>query len=538
MKSLEFKDFLGIDVRNLPEASDPRSLRSAKNIELTTGKSLVSRDQFRLYARVSSASRGLYVVNDLLRCALPYPAFSMAMPRPPVDLIYDILADTNNQPHIADVENVESVAAWDNRPYLCVRVNTPGGTRYRHYFIPGIQVAGSGFVTVQVGDVLTMPGLAANIGIGATVWLLSIPTSFQIIARAGDDVTLSPAVPVLVLDKAYSVWWPIRNQVAVPFEPGPPVLTAAEKVWAADVAGRNVWFSSTENGPTDWTALDDAGFLPTSRHVDGDQPIRGLGIFRTQLAVFFDSVSQIWTIDPDPVNMAIEGSIGGAGTQFPGTVENVMGDLYYFSNGGFRSMSAVITTGQQKDGDIGAKIQALTDALDPTNVSAVWSPRRQQYICVLDDKAFVFTNSPDSGTFGWGSWDLPWPVASIVEWRNRIYVRRADEPEIYVLDASFTDEEDYSWFAKFNFSDGEVSNYLKHYKLIDVHSRGEYTITYGFNPEDETDVAEMGAIDGSTPLAGKVAANCMAILLQTQFSGNGPWQLGAFTHRFDRGNLV
>ncbi len=538
MKSLEFSDFVGLDVRNLPEVSDPQSLRSATNVEVTTGKGLKSRDQLRLYAVVDEASRGLYVVNDALHCALPYPSFSVPVPRPPVDIVYDILADSSGQPHQATVLNVESVASWNTRPYIDVRVQTPGGIRWRHYFPAESQPAASAFVTVQAGPLVTIPGVPPTIGAGATIWFFNVVGSFLVVSRLGDVFTLDSAPATFTTPRPSTIWFPMNNQVALPFEPGPPVVTAAEKIFAADVAGRDVWFSSTANGPTDWLATADAGFLPTSNHVDGDQPIRGLGVYRTQLAVFFDLVAQIWTIDPDPANMAINANVGGAGTKYPNTVQNVMGDLFYFSNGGFRSMDAVITTGQPKDNDLGTKIQQLTQFLAPTNAAAVWSPWRQQYACVLDQQGFIFTYSPTGDTRGWGRWELPWPVAATVEWRNKLYFRRVDSGEIWVMDPLYTGEAEFSWDAQFNFSDVELAHYVKHFKMINPHMRGTADLAYATNPFDLTELEPMGTFLNETSTIGKMATNCQAIHLGPKWSGTGQWLLDAYILWFDKGNML
>lgn len=541
MRSLEFSNLTGLDVRNLPEAANPEALAAAKNVEVTTGKGLRSRDQIRLYANVAAESKGLYVINDQLRCALPYPALTGPIPRPPVDLTYDLLVDHTGQAHVTTVEDVEAVVAWDNQPYLCVRETQATATIYRHYFIPVDQAAGSGQITAQAGQVLTMPGVDPTIGAGATVYILGVVGGFIVQSRLGDVFTFPamPVIPVLVIPSFYTTYWPTRNQVSLPFEPGPPLALASQKIFAADVEGRNVPFSSTEFGPTDWTAIDDAGFLPTSRNVDGDQPIRGLGVYRTQLAVFFDNICQVWVADPDPDNMAIVASIGGAGTKYPGSVENIAGDLFYFSNGAFRSMSAIITTGQPKEDDIGSFIQNLTKLLAPQRVSAVWAPWRQQYICMFDDKGYVFTYSTESGVKGWGQWEMPFPVSAIVEWRNRVYLRRADAPEVWVMDPAERGEVDFSWLAHFNFSDGGKANYIKHYKFFDADTRGSYELAYGFDPSNPADVAPMQSYDesqGSVTFGGKPSAVCVALWVQPQFSGAGPWVLERFDQRYELGN--
>ena len=537
--TVEFTGFKGLDVRRVPDASDPLSWRYAKNVHLTTGRGAESRDQLRLYARVDPRSLSLYVVNDSLRCALPYPEVGVeTVPRPPVDLTYDLLVDQDAVGMTFEVEAITSIAAWDNRPYLCARVAVPGGTKHRHYFIPDRQPAFAGFATNQVGDTVTVAGLPAGIEDGATVFLFGLFAPYRVTARVGDDITLTPALPVLPASKAITVWWPVKNYVKVPFEPGPAVLTAADKVWAPDTLGRNVWYSSTEFGPTNWEALDDAGFISTSTNVEGDQPTRGLGVYRSKLVVFYETVAQIWTIDPDPANITFDENVGGAGTLYPESVENVSGDLFYFSNGAFRSLDAQVLTGQAKENDLGSAIRPLTQAVTPNVVSAVWSAWRQQYLCVFDQQVFVFTSSPITQTYGWGRWELPWPVEAIVEWRQRLYVRRADAPEVWVFDPEYEDEETYEWDLWFNFTDFGMSARFKLAKWLHVHQTGEADFAVGVNAYDDTDVQPVLTIDPATASWGRIPIMAAGTELQTRWSGTGYWKLDHFTITVERGELV
>lgn len=533
-----FRNFQGLDLRNIASGGNPLAWREATNVHLTPGKGAEVRDPVKLFAKVAAESHGLYVVNDSLRCALPYPALASGpVPRFPSGITYDLLVDQDNKGMPAGIEAVESVTAWDNRPYICARVTVPGGVKFRHYFIPDGQAIFAGSATAQAGNDVTIAGLPAQVGVGATISFFAVTQLFQVTARAGDVVTLSPALPVLASpDAMCTVFWPVKNYVKVPFEPGPAVVTAGEKVFAPDVLGRNVWFCSTEFGPVNWTAVDDAGFLPTSRQVDGDQPIRGLGVYRGQLTVFFETVAQTWTVDADPANMAFNENVGGAGTLYPDSVANVSGDLFYFSNGAFRSLDAQVLTGQPKEGDIGAPIRELTAVQDPDAVSAWWSAWRQQYICAFDNIVYIFTFSPASQTYGWGRWVLPWPVSALVEWRGRLFVRRADQPEVWVFDPDAANMVE--WSLSFNFSDLGNAGTVKMTRFFEAHQEGTATFSLGLDPDDDTAVEEMATVTGDTGSSGRVTIMAMAESFQPIFRGFGYWRLDEFRIRFQQGGLL
>lgn len=529
---VEFKNFVGLDLRSLPNASAPGTLRECVNAHVTLGLELQSAPQPKLLAKVSDDSLGLYVVNNTLRCALQYPELGVdTVPNSPVNIVYDVLVDVTGQGVTLPAVQVASVAAWDNRPYLCVEVDATVGPKWRHYYISAAQAQGAGTVTAQAGDDLTIPGIDASVDVGATIAVFgSTAGPFRVTARLGDVFTVTPSPPVYTLPKAVVVWWPTRNRVNLPFEPGPAVATVAQKVVADDIKTRNTWYSSTVNGPTDWTALNDAGFIPSANHADGDQPIRGYGTYRGMLAIMYESVVQLWNMDPDPALITFEENVGGAGTTFPKSVDNVAGDLFYFSSGAFHRLDAAVLTGQPKDGDIGAPIQAETTALTPTNVCAVWSPRLQTYLCAIDGVVYVLLWSPTTGRAGWGRWELPWAVTDLVEWDQRIVVRRADAAEVWYLDED--NNPDVSWRVQFNFVDCGTSK-TKRFSFADVRQTGECTATFGFDPDDATDTQEMFTLEGSTQNKGRVPVPCVTESLQVTFAGTGAWKLGSFGFLYD-----
>jgi hypothetical protein len=548
MKSLEFTDYKGLDWRALTEASDPLSLLECSNVEITSDRGLQARDQLRLYAVVDTASRGLYVVNDLLRCAMPYPnPGARGCPMPPVGVMYDYLSPADGDYFRGTLDAVEAVAWWDSRPYLCVRVTTPAGdTDYEHHYLPATQTVFQGFVSASVpgSDKVTINNMPyPEVGTGATLWFpqaLDVPVAVITSLSVPDYTCAGTGVPAATPPYPVLAMVAQKTKVDLPFEPGPALLVAEGKIWASDRINHTVPYSSTQNGPLDWTAPNDAGFLPTAQNVSGSQPIRGLSVFHDQLTVIYETVVQLWNVDPDPEQHHIVSTVGSAGTLYAKTVANFLGDLVYFGFGGFRSMSAVITTGQAKDSDIGAEIQPRTKLIDLASLSAppvaVGSAWRSQYLCAIGSTVWVLTLSPQGQVRAWSKWELPWEIGALVEWQAKLYVRRANSGEVYVFDPDWTQEVGFSWSVQFNFSDCDTAHYVKQYKLLELHQRGESTITAYLTPTDLTDKVVIGTIDG--PSAGKVALPILAETLSLEFTGTAPWQLDAFILRFDVGRIL
>ena len=503
--------FSGLDLRRLPSSTTPDKLLVARNVDLKTGGGLATRPQLRLFATVASNAIGLYSVGTGLRCAIPQPV-AAAVPQAPPGMRYDVISngpgpDGGEDGSSGDIVSVANVAVWQNRPYLSVlRETAIGGTTFKHEHHFGFLLDAIPFMGSTTAAVFTATSdLPDSVQVGASFYyaLTALDSNHYYITainRPAKKITLnatpliSGAAPAFVRPYGATI-------VDLPFAPGGALILAAEKLWANDISTNDTWFSSTINGPTDWVNPGDAGYLPTSRHVSGAQVIEGYGIYNSQLTVFYNRAMQVWQIGADPATHAITGNVGGAGTEEPRSVANVMGDVFYFSQGGFRSVKATVVTGQLKEADIGAPIQQLTKSFDPNfeDMVSIWSETRSQYISITGTIAYVYTYSPVSDIHGWTTWELPWEVSSAVEVNGELYFRRAGTAEIYVLDESFTQELGFTWTARpayANNGNGAVKNWVS----MQLNQSGDSHI-YAYDNvrrETATPIVLAGASSGAT----------------------------------------
>lgn len=316
----------------------------------------------------------------------------------------------------------------------------------------------------------------------------------------------------------------LSTQVQLPFTPGASVLKMAGKLWAPDDVNGIVRFSSTANGPSDWITADDAGYIPVISHASGDRRIQGLGVYDDKLAVIFADAVQLWATDPQPSNITLVRVINGPGTEQPRSVVNVLGDLFYFTKGGFRSMHMQTVTGQiQEQDDIGGPIDKLTQAETRDTSVALWSQARGQYLCAFGTTVYAFKYSPKSKVQGWTTWELGVPVDAIAELNGKTYIRSG--VGIYVLEAGYDDGSEFDLIL--NDFTAKRPTTRKRVDFIEVLQRGTVTLQTLLRPDSEAYYIQGPTIVGTTVNMERVFVGGLERTFGFRFQGKGPWTLSA-----------
>lgn len=536
-----FQRFDGLDLTSSPHIIGPTKLWEAINVDLTIGGGVKARDQLRLITTLPATSCGLYPVANKLHTAVPAFTFTPGALDPSYNpngaVAFDFIGDgTATLPAANPV--VVVAEQWDANPYLLIERDDPTIKRrvYEHHYV---QPDTSYAMTADGSNQLTLvSGLFGfTIPVGTIVYILGSAQAYVVQTSGDPTVILDAAVPitgtVLVVFKPN-----INTKVVLPFQPGGHILGYAKKIFANNIDTNDVWFSSTVNGPTDWTNSGDAGFLATSKYKTNGQTLRGFGLFNRRLAVMYDNTAQLWVVDPDPANMALTDTLQGAGTSQPGSIQNVRGELYYFSQGSFHSMGVVLYSGQVFDGDVGSKVSKLTQALDPQQFPrplSVWSAHRSQYICAFGNTVFCYTNSPSVQRTGWTTWTLPWSISAICELNGQLYVRRADQPEVYVFDPAWTQEPGFTWSAGFGMWDAGDDDLIKmwRYMGLDLFD-GPAQACLAYDPHDTSKRTSLVTVAGATFTIPLIQAHHAGPF----FTGTGPCRIEKYTLRCDVGHVL
>jgi len=447
MRPRAFHTWTGIDTRSVQDSADPRTLRAAINVDLLTDGSLQERDGWKLVATVDPDSVGLYSVGGRLRCVLAAGHSKPAGAQSSVPILYDFVGDGTIYP-LNSIARVSSVTSWDADSavglYPAFIIQRDTGANELHW-------------------VVDVPSPATN---------MAPPPSFT----PSND--------------------PVNTKVNTPFTVGETLLKIQEKICVVDNTNGAIRFSSTVNGITDFTAPGDAGFLPVIRHATGDRTIQGLSFYDEFMAVLFEDSMQLWSMHPDPAQMALRRVLGGPGTQFAGSVVNVRGDLVYFSRGTFSSLRRVLEDGQLTDGDIGAPIFPETKPFANIRPTALWSQARSAYYCFFGNTAFRFVTSPTSDTRGWTQYILPQGLTAeyAVEHLGEVYIRSG--AGIYRMESGYADGSQYT--VSSHFLDLGHSGEWKLFNSLDFTGGGRPVINFHYDMRVPDAFDRVCRLDGST----------------------------------------
>lgn len=387
----------------------------------------------------------------------------------------------------------------------------------------------------------------------ATAWQLLTSTSATLGAVTNVAARLTATTPYTSFPSPVTINYvpQVDTRVRLPFLPGPWVKTVGGKVFATEYTTGNTWFSSTEFGPSDWTAPNDAGFLPTAAHAGGGANVTALGTFNGKLVVFYHESMQVWTVGPDPALHALASAIPSGGTAHGQALGGVYGDLFYFSQGGFRSASAVITTGQLKPGDVGAPIAPLTSAVKVADsLRGTWSEALSAYLVFDGTSGWVFSISPASNTADWTAWTLPVAPDYFAEIDGYLYFRVKGGNDVYRFNPAYAGESGYSWSGRLSFLDAAMQTAfsirpgfsaaakVKFWQAVLPAQHGAADWFVYPNTHDTTEREHLGYLDGSQVGGGIIAIGLAANRVAFGFEGTGYWTLDGFECEVKVGNRV
>ncbi len=316
----------------------------------------------------------------------------------------------------------------------------------------------------------------------------------------------------------------LATQVRLPFSPGASVLKMGGKLFAPDDVNGVVRFCSTANGPVDWITPEDAGYIPVITHASGDRRIQGLGVYDDKMAVIFADAVQLWATDPQPSNITLVRIINGPGTTQPKSVVNVLGDLFYFTRGGFRSLHTATVTGQiQEQDDIGGPIDDLAQQETSEVGVALWSQRRGQYLCAFGSRVYAYRYSPKSKRMGWTTWELGVTVEAIVEHDGKTYIRAGNM--LYVMDPTYDDGAEFELVL--NDFTGKNPFVNKRLDFIEVSQEGTCTVRCYLKPDSDEFYVDGPTLRGSTMNINRVFLGGLSRSFGFRFTGKRPWKFAA-----------
>lgn len=265
----------------------------------------------------------------------------------------------------------------------------------------------------------------------------------------------------------------------------PCAIVLASKVFMGD--DKAIKFTSTANGPSNWTLAADAGGINAAREALGGTDVKALGQYQGDLIAFFEDNAQAWIVDPDPAFISLKQSIDSVGCSFPKTVSNLASDCFFLSKQGFRSISLLSLTSNLADIDVGTAVDdlvveslavAASIGVDPI---AEYNPAQGQYICAIGPYIYVYSFSRTAKISAWSRYSFHGVVIDFMATLNGVFYIRSAE-HVWSLDPALYNDENTS---------GSTLSLTASFRttMFDMKSPGVLKIIYGF------DVVQVGTCD-------------------------------------------
>lgn len=279
-------------------------------------------------------------------------------------------------------------------------------------------------------------------------------------------------------------------------------LTVKNKLYG--VFSSVVAFSSVA-APTSWQSGSGYGFINMSNQSAGSEVLTGLGRYQNYLAVFARRNTQIWYVDPDPLQNDQRQVLPNIGTFAPKSIISYGdADVFFLSDTGIRSLRARDASNQANVQDVGTLIDAeLTSYLqtldDATKAKAcgVVEPIDGRYIMAVGDRAYVFSYYPGSRISAWSTYDLGFEVDDFVTMDNTVWARSGDT--VYLLGGDSGASYDNSVAEiRIPFIDGQQIATWKNFTGVDFVCEGEWDIYVSTDPTNPSAESQIATINGTT----------------------------------------
>ena len=280
------------------------------------------------------------------------------------------------------------------------------------------------------------------------------------------------------------------------------VRTYGTKVYS--VINQNLFFSAVGDA-TNWTTGTGAGFINLAmQDADGEQ-LTSLEIYYDKLAVFSSEATQLWSVDPDPLQNVLNQVLRGAGsTSARATQQYGSGDVLYLAQSGIRSVRARDASNAAAVSDIGSPIDQLIQDIYTTRGStyfnaayALLEPIVGRFWMVFKDQIYVLSSFPGPKITAWSRYSLPFNVDYAVSCGGRVFLRSGDDLYAYG-GASGNVYDNCGVEVRLPYLDMGKPGTNKIFQGLDTTISGAWTVSNSFDFNNPDNEESLGAFASST----------------------------------------
>jgi hypothetical protein len=279
-------------------------------------------------------------------------------------------------------------------------------------------------------------------------------------------------------------------------------MTQGDKLYATF---ESILAWSSIGAPTLWQTGTGYGFKNMSNQAAGSEGLTALGSYQNYVAVFARRNTQIWYLDPDPLQNARKQVLANIGTYAPKSVISFgAADVFFLSDSGIRSLRARDASIQAGVSDVGTPIDdylleylsGLTEA-ERTAAVGVLEPLSGRYFLAVGTRVFVFSYFASAKISAWSTYDLDFAVSSFVALDGRVWARGTDI--VYLLGGDNGKTYDAAVVEiDLPYIDGRQVATFKDFIAIDVVCSGEWEVYVNTDPNNPTAESRVAIINSTT----------------------------------------
>lgn len=317
------------------------------------------------------------------------------------------------------------------------------------------------------------------------------------------------------------------------FQSGSFAKTVGAKMYVA--SGPNLHFSGIKI-PTGFQSGNvGAGFIDMSTEAAGSEALQAIAKYLQFIAVFAGRVTQVWYVDPDPLQNKQQQVLNNMGTLSPRSVTQFGdNDLFFLDESGVRSLRARDSSNAASTTDIGipvdplvvAKLRTLTP-LQRSQLVGLIEPTDGRFWLIFPDEIFVFSFFEGSKISAWSTYipavnNVPFVVDDGMVYRKKVYVRSGDKIYVYGgLDTTpiYDATEPELWTP---YLDANAPARQKAFKGIDVACEGEWVISAGLEPNNKAASDKVAVVSGTTYNGETIGFEAESSHVSLRFKGVGP----------------
>lgn len=565
MASIWIKEFVGgLDTRRMPETTPGGVLIDATDGHITRGGEFEQRaafvDTYDLPAGATKAlaytPTGIVVFGHAAAPTLPVGVSYQRLQHPDGHALVDVpsfdlykgkiyavgLFSNGSRLHFYDGVKVDDW--YDGRARATFQITA--GTTSPQSALTALKIDGIAIISSTVNWTTSNSATAAAIAAAIN----SFTSTPDYTAVANDDYVTVIAATTGVTENGKAFAFTISNglgitptsltlsggaTVADTYPPGLFAKTIGSKMYS--VSGPNMHFSGIQM-PTQWNGgATGSGFIDMSSESSGSEDLMALARYQNYVAVFAETVVQIWFVDPDPTLNKVAQVLNNTGTASPRSVTQFGdNDLFYLNESGLRSLRARDSSNAAATTDIGVPVDDLVvvamRALGDDNrddVIGLIEPRDGRFWLIIRDQIFVFSYFAGAKVSAWSRYLPGFSVSHGVVFKKRVHLRAGDK--IYVYGGLGPDlvYDSTPAVAQLPYLDGNTPARKKKPDGVDTAARGKWEVRLAMDPQNIGVSDKVGEIDGSTFIGGEHPLTGEGTHLSLIFKsiGQGPHKLGS-----------